>query len=301
MSLITVFTPTFNRSHLLPQLYFSLCKQTMKDFTWLIIDDGSTDTTKELVDTWIKEDIINIRYIYQENQGMVAAHNTAHYVMTSDLCVCIDSDDFMPSNSIEIIIDLWRKHGNDNLAGLIGLDQYADGKIVGDKFPNSNWKCKFSELESKKIYGDKKFVHNRKVFNQFLPYPKFKDEKFPVTSYLYFFIEQEHNYLGFNEVFCTIEYQEDGLSNNLIKQYKDSPLSFAHYRKARIEYAISYKIKVKNTIHYVASMLQAKQYKIISESPAKLLTLLILPVGFLLYLYINNTKNTSVNKKLNKK
>jgi glycosyltransferase involved in cell wall biosynthesis len=300
MKTITVFTPTYNRAHLLPQLYKSLCEQTYKVFEWLIIDDGSKDQTDKIIEEWIKEGKVIIKYIYQENQGMIAAHNTAHHNMTSDLCVCIDSDDYMPNKGIENIMNLWFKYANEECAGIIGLDAYENGEIVGDLFPENNWSCKFSELESNKIFGDKKFVHNRKIFNQYLPYPKFDNEIFPVTSYLYFFIEQKYRYIGFNEVFCTIEYQEDGLSNNLIKQYKESPLSFAHYRKARIKFAVNNKIKIKNTIHYIASMLLAKRYKIISESPAKLTTLIVSPLGVILYFYIKITKNTSVNKKLNK-
>src|SRR5690554_6242882 len=105
MKTITVFTPTFNRAHLLPKLYNSLSEQTNLNFEWMIIDDGSKDNTKELVDNWIKQSKFKITYIYQENQGMVAAHNTAHYAMTTDLCVCIDSDDYMPTNAIEKILN----------------------------------------------------------------------------------------------------------------------------------------------------------------------------------------------------
>lgn len=301
MTSITVFTPTYNRAHLLPQLYKSLSEQTNKTFCWLIIDDGSSDETKALVKTWQQESLFEIEYHYQVNQGMVAAHNTAHYIMNTDLCVCIDFDDYMPYNGIDNILKLWEEYGNENCAGLIGLDAYPNQDIVGDKFPKDNWECKFSDLEANKIFGDKKFVHNRKVFNQFLPYPRFGEEKFPVTSYLYFFIEQKYNYRAFNNVFCIVEYQMDGLSNNLIKQYRESPLSFAHYRKIRMKYAINYKFKIKNTIHYISSMLLAKKYNIIKESPSKLITLLTMPLGFLLYLYIKQTKNTSINKNLNKK
>jgi len=300
MKTITVFTPTYNRAYTLPRLYKSLCNQTSNDFEWLIIDDGSTDETKKIVNNWISQKKIQIKYYYQHNQGMIAAHNTAHYNMQTVLCVCIDSDDFMPINGIEKILKLWNENGDENCAGLIGLDAYKDGKIVGDKFPTNNWNCKFSHLEANKIFGDKKFVHNRKIFNQYLPYPSFESEKFPVTSYLYFFIEQDYYYLAFNVIFCIVEYQPDGLSNNLIKQYKESPNSFAHYRNVRMKFAINYKLKFKSAIHYVSSKLLAKKYNIVSESSAKLTTVLAFPFGVILYFYLIKTKRTSVNKKLNK-
>ena len=55
MKTIAVFTPTYNRAYCLQELYESLVKQTSQDFEWLIIDDGSTDTTKALVFEWLKE------------------------------------------------------------------------------------------------------------------------------------------------------------------------------------------------------------------------------------------------------
>ncbi|MBN8641842.1 MAG: glycosyltransferase family 2 protein [Flavobacteriales bacterium] len=297
MKSITVFTPTYNRAYCLGQLYESLLKQTSKDFLWLIIDDGSTDNTKEVVDGWIKEDKISIQYSYQTNKGMVGAHNTAHHIMETELCVCMDSDDFMPDNAIERILTLWKQHGYPESAGMVGLDAYKNGTIVGTKLPEAVAECKFSELYVKyKVSGDKKFIHNRKVFNKYLPYPFFEGEKFPITSYLYLFIEQEHKLLLFNEVFCVVEYLPDGLSMNLFNQYKQSPKSFAHYRKAKMKFALNYKERFKNAIHYVSSSIMLKNTKFISESPFKLTTLLAVPFGVILYLYLMNTKKKAILK-----
>ena len=78
MKTLTVFTPAYNRAHTIGRTYESLCRQTSKDFEWLVVDDGSKDNTRELVENWIKEGKIDIRYVYQENQGMHGAHNTAY-------------------------------------------------------------------------------------------------------------------------------------------------------------------------------------------------------------------------------
>lgn len=301
MKKLTIFTPTYNRAYLIPALYDSLLSQTCKDFCWLIIDDGSTDGTQALVKQWIKDGKIDIEYIYQNNKGMVGAHNTAHYKMSTELCVCIDSDDYMPADAVAEILFLWDEYGYPECAGLIGLDAYKNGSIVGDKFPKDLKECKFSELSVKyKVLGDKKFVHNRKVFNKYLPYPFIDDEKFPVTSYLYLFIEQEHKYLVFNKVFCIVEYLPDGLSMNLINQYRNSPKSFALYRIARMKYALNYKDKFKNAIHYVSSSLIAKNKRFVKESPCKCSTLFAILPGILLYLYITKTHRKSINMKLNK-
>lgn len=137
MPLLTIFTPAYNRAHTIGRTYESLLRQTCKDFEWLIVDDGSTDNTRELVESWIKEDKIPIRYICQDNQGMHGAHNTAYRNISTELNTCIDSDDFMPDEAVEKIIRFWKEHGSDKYAGIVGLDQTEDGKIIGAPFPES--------------------------------------------------------------------------------------------------------------------------------------------------------------------
>lgn len=298
MKSITVFTPTYNRAYCLDQLYESLLRQTSNDFLWMIIDDGSTDSTQQLVQSWIADKKIDIQYHLQENKGMVGAHNTAHYLMETELCVCMDSDDYMPDNAIERILLLWQQHGYPESAGIVGLDSFSDGKIVGTRFPDEVKECKFSELYvNYKVSGDKKFVHNRNVFNRYLPYPFFDGEKFPITSYLYLFIEQEHKLLLFNEVFCVVEYMPDGLSMNLFNQYKQSPKSFAFYRIAKMRFALNYKERFKNSIHYVSSSIMARNSAYLKESPFKITTLIATPFGIGLYFYLSKTKSKAILKK----
>jgi glycosyltransferase involved in cell wall biosynthesis len=297
MKKITVFTPTYNRAYCLHKLYDSLVRQTDQNFHWLIIDDGSIDNTQEIVEQWMNEGKISMQYHLQANKGMVGAHNTAHYMMETDLCVCIDSDDFMPDNAIERILILWEQHGYPESAGIVGLDAFTDGQIVGTKLPEQVKECKFSELYvNYKVSGDKKFVHNRKVFNQYLPYPFFDGEKFPITSYLYLFIEQKHKILLFNEVFCIVEYMPDGLSLNLFNQYRESPKSFAFYRIAKMKFALNYKERFKNAIHYVSSSFMAKNNSFLRDSPYKITTFLAIPFGFGLYVYLNKTKKKAILK-----
>lgn len=81
---LTVFTPAYNRAYTLHKCYESLKMQTNKDFVWLIIDDGSTDNTRELVESWINENIVHITYHYQKNQGMHGAHNTAYELIDTE-------------------------------------------------------------------------------------------------------------------------------------------------------------------------------------------------------------------------
>ena len=137
MALITVFTPTYNRAHTLQRTYQSLCQQDCKDFIWLIVDDGSSDNTHELVEEWQKQNNgFEIQYIYKENGGMHTAHNTAYENIHTELNVCIDSDDCMALGAIRKIKDEWQRIREKGYAGIIGLDaDLNSGKIVGKGFP----------------------------------------------------------------------------------------------------------------------------------------------------------------------
>ena len=129
---LTVFTPAYNRAHTLGRCYESMLKQKCKDFKWLIIDDGSTDNTKELVDSWLNKDNgFEIIYKYKKNGGMHTAHNLAYELIDTELNVCIDSDDRLSENAIEKIIDFWNENGSEKYAGIIGLDDDLDGNIIG--------------------------------------------------------------------------------------------------------------------------------------------------------------------------
>ena len=132
---LTVFTPTYNRAFCLPNCYESLKRQNNQGFIWLIVDDGSTDETEQMVSDWIKESSVEIIYIKQENQGMHGAHNTAYDVIETELNVCIDSDDYMPDDAVEKILSCWEKYGSDEVSGIIGLDSYTDGTIIGTHLP----------------------------------------------------------------------------------------------------------------------------------------------------------------------
>ena len=138
MSKLTIFTPAYNRGYIIKKCYDSLCRQTCKDFVWLVIDDGSTDNTAELIKEWQKNDNdFEIRYIYKENGGMHTAHNTAYENIDTELNVCIDSDDYITDDAVEKIINFWQNNGSDKYAGIIALDVYqSNGNVIGKELPN---------------------------------------------------------------------------------------------------------------------------------------------------------------------
>lgn len=299
---ITVFTPTYNRAYCLPDLYNSLIKQTLHDFIWLIIDDGSEDNTRELVHSWIKEKRIEIQYHYKENGGMHTGHNAAYERIKTPLNVCIDSDDYMPEDAVESIVTFWKKNKAEHYAGIIGLDIYKDGSIVSNKsFPEGVRAGKYSELKTKyKIWGDTKFVYRTDVINKYPKYPEFPDEKFVPLNYKYLLIDQDYEMLFLNKPLCVVEYLPDGSSKNIITQYKKNPKGFLHERKVRMKYSPTLKEKYRHAIHYVSSCIMTRNIRLFKDSTNKPLTFLALLPGILLFLYVRNTNKTALNPMLNK-
>ncbi len=289
MKSLTVFTTTYNRAYCLHQCYESLCRQTSQDFVWMIVDDGSTDNTKQIVGQWILENKIEIEYYYKDNGGMHTGHNTAYANIQTELNVCIDSDDFMPDDAVEKIVSRWRKCGSDLYAGMIGLDIYKDGSVVGTSFPEGVDSCSYDEIKGRYgVVGDLKFVLRTDVVRQFAPYPEYADERFVPLGYLYMLISTEFEYLCSNDVYCVVEYMPDGSSKNIFRQYIKNPKGFAHERVMRMKYSSSIKEVLRNAVHYVSSSIFAGNRRFLRESPRKLATLFALPFGVMLNLYIRN-------------
>ncbi|WP_025739372.1 glycosyltransferase family 2 protein [Aquimarina pacifica] len=294
MKTITVFTPTYNRAYCLHKCYNSLVSQSNQDFVWLIIDDGSSDNTEELVASWIKDNKIDIIYHYQENLGMHGGHNAAYRLIETTLNICIDSDDFMADGAIDKILTAWERiKDKPHYAGLVGLDADESGSIIGSKMPENLEETTLYDIYHKhKVQGDKKIVYRTEIVKKYPPYPIFEGERFVPLGHLYLLIDQDYKLLPINEVLCIVEYMTDGSSMNILKQYRRHPRGFAFSRKSRMKLTKSFKDRFKNAVHYVSSAMFTKNGAFLSESPKKFITVLAIPFGILLNLYIRfKTKN----------
>ena len=98
--LLTIFTPTYNRANKLENVYNSLKNQISSEYEWLIVDDGSIDNTKKIVEKFINDSLLNVRYIKKDNGGKHTAHNLAVDEAKGKYFMCLDSDDFLKENTI---------------------------------------------------------------------------------------------------------------------------------------------------------------------------------------------------------
>ncbi len=287
MTFLTVFTPTYNRARTLQRTYESLCRQDCKEFIWLIIDDGSTDGTSELVQSWQrKENGFEVQYIYKENGGMHTAHNTAYENIHTELNICIDSDDRMALGAVKKIRDTWGKVKGKGYAGLIALDADFAGNIIGKDFSAEMIDTTLGGYYAAGGLGDKKLIYRTDVINSVPPYPVFQDEKYVGLVYKYTLVDQKYKLYVMKEVVCEVEYQEDGSTGTMWKQYLQNPKGFAFLRRVAMQYPASKKRLIRDCIHYCSSSQIAKNRKYIRESPRKLLTVFCTPPGWLLTVII---------------
>lgn len=288
---ITVFTPAYNRADLLKRCYESMCRQTNKNFIWMIIDDGSTDNTKEVVDLWmLNNNGFEIQYYYKENGGLHTAYNEAIEHIDTELCVCIDSDDYMPDNAVEIILDFWKKNGSNEYAGIVGLDYTIDNHVIGDLLPDKK-SINLIDLLIGKYHihnGDRTNVVRTELYKKVAPMISFKGERNFSPHYLHLQISKNYDFLVLNKNLRYVEYQADGMSNSIFKQYLNSPNSFIETRKLYLSLpGISWKFKLRQSIHLVSSGIIAnKMIEVLKYIPSFGMTVLAVPCGLLLSKYI---------------
>ena len=251
--LITIFTPTYNRAKLLPRLHRSLQEQTNKDFEWVIVDDGSTDNTKEVIDNIItqQENDFPIRYFYKENGGKHTAINQGAKEAKGELFFIADSDDVLLPNSLEIVYQQYSKiKENKDFGGICGLDCYANGMIIGTglnkEFIDSN---SIEIRNSYRVTGDLKEVFYTTVIKEF-PFPEIANERFVPEVLVWNRIAQKYKLRYINQPIYQVEYQEGGLTSKIIEIRMKSPIATTICYGEMLDLSIPIKDKIKAAINY---------------------------------------------------
>lgn len=231
---LTIFTPTYNREKHLKKLYDSLLNQTNKNFNWIIVDDGSTDDTEELVKGFIKEKKIEIKYFKQKNSGKHIAHNKGVKECNTELFFCVDSDDYLVNDAVQLILSVWDNNNNNN-TGIVALRGYFDGEIMGNEMPTSIKQSTLSDLYY--VYGKKgetALIFKTEYLKKNL-FPQFDEEKFLSEELIYNEIDKIGKMTVLNKVIYKMEYLEEGLTKNYIKMWKNSPKGVISVLKSRYD------------------------------------------------------------------
>lgn len=277
---LTIFTPTYNRAYILPKLYQSLCLQSNQNFMWLVINDGSTDNTNDLVESWIKENKISIQYITTENGGKQRAHNCAVEACETELFCCVDSDDFLTSNAIEEILCHWENVKNDEtLAGVVALRGKDENTPIGNKLPNNMVKSSLSDLYKKHGFkGDTMLIFRTDILRQF-PFVVCEGEKFMGEGYVYIQIDQKYSLSLLNRILYICQYLDDGYTNNTNNLIRNNPKSYLLEKELELRFEKSLKRRCIIAITFDSVCFLIKDIKSMFSKP--IFILMIIP-GYLL-------------------
>lgn len=305
----TVFTPTYNRVLTLHRVYNSLKVQTYRNFEWLIIDDGSSDDTSNLVKNWQEENLFPIRYFYQKNSGKHVAFNRGVEKANGELFLSIDSDDSCLENALERFKYHWdtiSEHEQETtFSAVTCLCQDEKGKVIGDYFPSTAIYSNDLEIRYRyNVTGEKWGFHRTKVLKEF-PFPEIDGQRFIPENLIWFNIAQKYKtkfineplriyFSGTNQLTKTgspktsaeglMLFHRSVLSEQL-NYFKFAPLKFIYS-------SISY---TRFSFHLGSSpVAQIIYFKTLI---GKILCIIGLPIGYLAYLFDNTRNSKPANNK----
>ena len=252
---ITVITPSFNRKEKLGKLYSSLCDQSNKNFEWIIIDDGSSDNTREMVSKWLDKSLFPIRYVYKENGGKHTALNLGIGMIESELTFIVDSDDYLTGDAIETIFEFHEKYKNriepDKLCGYSFLRAYSNGEVNTGEFPMDEVIDTYRQQRiNNNLLGDKAEVYYTKILKQF-PFEVFEGEKFMPEDAVWLKMSGPYNMVHINRVIYICDYLEGGLTKTGRKMKIYSPYGMMYRSVVYLnDPEVKLKVKIKMMILY---------------------------------------------------
>lgn len=280
---ITVFTPTYNRASMLPRVFHSLMAQTSYDFEWLIVDDGSTDGTGELIDEFQQEAIFPIHYYRKENGGKHTAYNKALECVQGKWIVCLDSDDMLTEDAVEQLCSAMDNHPGIN--GVVAYKTDLSGRYIGDIIPEDVNILHIPELGMRyHCSGDYVFAYEASIAKRF-PFPIFEGEKFSPESVMLDLLGQACTILVLPKVLMLCEYQNDGYTAQIIKLIHQNPCAYTQCFMQRIDLSLTVKDRIMNAVRYQCYRLFSKGKGPRYSGRHKVLTAWCLPFGWVFYLY----------------
>ena len=226
MTTLTVFTPSYNRADTLPRAYESLQRQTSLDFTWLIVDDGSTDDTRRLVDAWKSTAAFPIDYVFQPNAGKHNAHNLAIARAHTDLFVILDADDELLPQAVEVLTSEWAHLSvaeRREIVGIWTLCLTPDGAICGPPFPYDRFDTSLQSLRYQHNCGGERLpCFTTEILRQY-PFPQTAPGvcAYIPEAYVWSAITRRHRLRCLN-VPCRVYHPGPGLSEMSRHEYRVS-------------------------------------------------------------------------------
>lgn len=251
MPFLTVFTPVYNRAYIIEQLYRSLCRQSDKDFEWLVVDDGSTDCIDKLMARFIDEEEICIRYIRQQNGGKHSAINRGVKEAKGEFFFIVDSDDHITEDAITWIRQSSSAIAADNrFAGLSGVRIHPNGSRIGGGEDFGTIDANAIDIRYKHgVRGDLAEVYKTEVLRQY-PFPIFEGERFCPEAMVWNRIADKYILRYCHKGIYVCEYLVDGLTAKITRLRRNSPQASMTYYCELYHRPVPLPLKLKSAINF---------------------------------------------------
>ncbi|WP_261857281.1 glycosyltransferase family 2 protein [Photobacterium sanguinicancri] len=251
--MITILTPTYNRAYCLNELYQSLKLQSSLNFEWVIVDDGSTDNTFELINEWIKLDELTIRYFHQNNSGKHIALNEGVKHSNGELILIVDSDDKLVVDAVKIV-ETKEALLPSEYTGFSFRRAHFDGQLVGDEIKDSDDYDDYIDAHptrAAKIFPcDLAYVFKKSAMEKH-PFPRIIGEKFVPELLIWNAIADDGLVRFYKNIpIYLCEYLPDGLSFNFKSQLMKNPKGFGLFYRDQFHREEQVFFKAKNMIRY---------------------------------------------------
>jgi glycosyltransferase involved in cell wall biosynthesis len=283
--MITILTPTYNRAYIIGKAYESLLRQTDFDFEWIIIDDGSSDGTKELVKTWTEKNTnFPITHRYKENEGKPSALNVGFSLAKGELTILLDSDDYLSDDAVETVKYEWDQLSNirNEIAGMVFLQgYYKTGKPMSNLFPKDHYRTSSIKLRHKDHFkGEKAQVFRTEVWRKF-PFPVFENEKLCSEAVVSNRMAIKYDAVFINKIIYWAEYLSDGYTAaRKNRSIKDNLLGDILWYNEETTPHFPLAVRISSMIKYIGcSLFIHSPLTIIQKSCCKWLCVLLMPIG----------------------
>lgn len=248
--LLTILTPTHNRGKYLGDIFKVLQQQTNQNFEWMIVDDGSTDNTKEIVESFIESNKLRIRYFYKENGGKHTAVNYGLKYISTKLTVILDSDDYFTNDAVEVIEKTYNENKNEkNICGFTFLKRRRNGELFGSEFPREG-RYNFSKWRLSKVVTDERCdVFYSDVMKNY-PFSEYEGEKYIGESTMMIKMSSRYDMICKNIAIYIADYLEGGLTDNSRKLRLHSLLGRMEYCNVSMVSGIYWRRRLKSALLY---------------------------------------------------
>ena len=284
---VSIITPTYNRGILLQHCYQSLLEQELKSFEWIIVDDGSSDETRQIAKRFMEEEKIEINYIFKKNGGKHTAVNIGVENAKGELSLILDSDDTLTSDAISIITKRWNEFKHLSRLGAFSfLKADKNGKSLATDVPSNGLISDYIAYRLKLgVKGDMCEVFRTEILKNY-PFPIFPNERFLSEAVSWIEIAKTYKTIYFDHVIYKAEYLEGGLTSSIRKVQYNSPKGMCKLAESYLNVDCGWKMKLKYLIVYICfGLIDKKKIKeIFQQMKGNLIGLIFLfPVGYLVF------------------